>query len=302
MHLQLDGRLLEEAVFREILAREQAGGARAGRAYRAQVDTVYEECAADAARDLGQELRQLHDLWFTELGFRAAIGERIGEFPFLIEGIDLTSIEEAPRRRAEGAELFVRRAEGEADGCRRTLVISLCPESFQDLERLRPFLRRELQHVSDMLDPTFDFVPDIGAVQGTTAQLDLVRDRYAVLWDLSIERRLGEREASATSSARIPRRLAARARAAFANLANDELATRVQSAWSLDPPTHAGLLEIAKEGLGVLEEGSVQGGSPCPLCGFPTHSWVRGPAGVSCLQCAEMLGTSHEPLASGAGP
>lgn len=302
MHLQLDGHLLEEAVFREMLAREGAGDARPGRSYRRQVDATYEDCARDDSLELDRELSQLHERWFSELGFRTVILELVGELPNLVEGVDLVSVEQAPRRRAEGVELFVSRAGRETDGCRRTLVIALCPESFQDLERLRSFLRPELQHVSDMLDPAFGFTPDIGAVPGTAAQLDLVRDRYAVLWDLSIERRLCGRGASPDSRARVPKRLRARAEAAFASLAADQLEARVQAAWSLDPPTHEGLLDLAREGLGALEPGAVQEGSACPQCGFPTHAWVQGPTGPSCLQCAEMLGTYDAPPARGSAP
>jgi hypothetical protein len=66
--------------------------------------------------------------------------------------------------------------------------MALCPESLLDQERLTPWLRRQLQHVEDMVDERFAYETQFPAV--SPVQRNLIRDRYAALWDIYVEGRL----------------------------------------------------------------------------------------------------------------
>ncbi len=292
---RLDGQLVENAVFRAMQAREKDCRAAEHAAYRRRIDAVYDEDAHTGtgtdARDAA--LRRLHGQMFDELGFHDVLQEVTDAVPLLQEGVELVSIETAERRSAEGAELFVRADDAEHGAVVRTLVIRLCPESFGDLDRLRARLTRELQHVADMLDPGFGYRPDLGTSAATAAQRNLIRDRYAVLWDVSIEGRLarGERAGERIGAPLvIPQPLLVRAEKAFTGMARHELDRRLREAWDGEAASHARLLALAQNPDTPDEPGAGRPGAPCPHCSFPTHTWVGPDTERCCLQCAEMLG------------
>jgi hypothetical protein len=68
------------------------------------------------------------------------------------------------------------------------LIIALCPECLVDRDRLRPWLYRQLRHIEDMVDGRFGY--ECALPVAPAVQQNLIRDRYALLWDVFVEGRL----------------------------------------------------------------------------------------------------------------
>jgi hypothetical protein len=60
----------------------------------------------------------------------------------------------------------------------------------QDQEALVTLLRREILHVLDMLDPAFGYIPEVSSGESDPALMTLLRERYRVVWDATIDGRL----------------------------------------------------------------------------------------------------------------
>jgi hypothetical protein len=153
--------------------------------------------------------------------------------------------------------------------------IRLRPERFTDEERLLQFLRRELLHVADMLDPRFGYAPRLPASGTGPAHERLLQDRYRVLWDAYVDGRL-LRLGWAPAVVRTDRfddfvrafpMLGERAEAAFGRFFDGSTVTHGELAAFAADPEH---------GLG-RRRGGPHPGERCPLCGFPTHAFEPRP-------------------------
>jgi hypothetical protein len=137
--------------------------------------------------------------------------------------------------------------------------VKLTPGSLLDFDRVEPLLRSELLHVEDMLDPAFGYERDPVVPGVDPVNEKLVRDRYRVLWNTSIDGRLKAR-------GRLPEESEARSRREFIGTFSmlgagvDEQFRRI---FEGPRPSHAELLSIAAN-----VEGTASG--RCPLCRFPT--------------------------------
>lgn len=188
MHIELDPQLLEAVVFLGMRHCEQIGDEATYRDYRERVDALYDLPLDDEARDIA--FRDVHADFFERLGLGQALRSYVEEFPLLHQELDRITLLKAASRKEENADLFVRRDEANGGRNHRTAVLRLLAEIFLDRDKLSSLLRRELYHISDMLDPAFGYEPDIGDTADSVAQENLVRDRYRVLWDLYISVRL----------------------------------------------------------------------------------------------------------------
>jgi hypothetical protein len=139
--------------------------------------------------------------FFTKLRFDRLVAELLAERPLVGEFVDRCVVREAPRKKAQSAELLVQGNNSDDGRAARTLVIQICPQSFIDTGdtavsdplrgRLVTLMRRELLHVADMLDERFGYVREV--FSGEPSRQNLHRDRYRVLWDTYVAGRL-ERE------------------------------------------------------------------------------------------------------------
>ena len=78
----------------------------------------------------------------------------------------------------------------ESGAVQPVLVIRLRPLTLLDSKAVAALLQHELTHVADMLDPAFGYeraLPPSG--EGPSADT-ILRDRYRVLWDTTIDGRL----------------------------------------------------------------------------------------------------------------
>ena len=200
---EFDPRLVEEAVFLEMRKKESEDFRTYAR-FRADLEAAYGEPEPDRREEA---FRTLHERLFHEIGLEEALLARIGEFPLLRTGLDRIAFLRAERKKEEGAELFVNRQAapggaghpGQVPVCTtgtraRTAVCRLRPETVIDPEARTSLLRREFQHLSDMVDPAFQYEPNLGPAE-TAATANLIRDRYRTLWDLYVEARLARRGA-----------------------------------------------------------------------------------------------------------
>lgn len=143
-----------------------------------------------------EELRQREFVpvfreFFTKLGLDRLIAELLAERRLVTALVNRCVVRDAPRKKAQSAELLVQVSNRGKHRVRRTLVIQICPQSFLDTGRFIVLMRRELRHVADMLDERFGYVREV--FSGVPSQQNLQRDRYRVLWDIYVEGRL-ERE------------------------------------------------------------------------------------------------------------
>lgn len=262
MHIELDPQLLEAVVFLEMRRREQLGEQATYRDYHGRVDALYDLPADDEGRDFA--FRDVHADFFEGLGFGQAIRGYIEEFPLLRRELDRITFLKTPSRREEGADLFVRLDEGGGGLHHRTAVVHLLAETFLDTDKLSILLRRELYHISDMVEPAFGYEPDLGNTGESIAQENLIRDRYRVLWHLYIDARLGRAGRAPAASLQQPQSLL---RKAFDGLGDQNTKAIFETVSSARSLTHSDLLALAKSCSGefVASEASQMGASPDAL-------------------------------------
>lgn len=270
--VEFDPALVEAVV--HLLAR--ADGER-WRAYRRCIDPLYDKPDREASINAGM-LRLFHDFGASE-----AVAKDLRPLP-----VARALVARAQRPGDEGADLLV--------GKEKTALVRLPAEAFGDPAALARFLRHEIRHLADMLDPAFAYVPELGGRGGTRAERELVRSRYYVLWNLAIDAVEPSPVGPEVRRAQVDR--------VFAALPPDGRARL--AARFLDPSlrTHPILLSAARDPwtfLGEPRQGVVPG-QACPLCGFPTYDWDPGPpvdairadfpdweaAHGACRQCADI--------------
>jgi hypothetical protein len=215
---------------------------------------------------------QFHLKWFRDLGFEDRLLKDAKHLP-----ADTLLFRKAVSKKDEGAELFVR-----PDA--KNVALALRAERFFEPD-FESWLAHELTHISDMLDPTFAYEPEIHLPDAPPAELDLLRERYRVLWDVTIDGRLNRNK---------PARLAEFQKVLPGSDAFERL-------WSRRP-SHPELVALAKS---VLARAQRTPGAACPLCKFPTFAWADAPPAESiqrdfprwlpehgcCARCAELYTT-----------
>jgi hypothetical protein len=307
--------LVEEAVVLAIRAHPDEA------AFRRERDRLY-EVRDPEEREIA--FRRLHAAWFEGLELAAPIQRALGERPSIGEATSGCLVAPARVRKAEGAELFVRpAAEGLGERERRRVVIRLSPEAWRDPDRLLGFLRHELLHIADMLDPPFGYEPHLPPSGAGPAHDRLLRDRYRTLWDATIDGRLA-RLAQAPASTRADR-LRDFARA-FPML-GDRTEETFQHFFENHACTHGAFVAFAANPSPAVHSSSPDPRPPapgahigerCPLCRFPTYAFEADPEALPgevlaeiardfpawapahglCRQCADLY-RSRRPLRAG---
>lgn len=266
--IEYDAPLIEKAVF--LAARRNAGHEEA---LHREIDGLY-NIQDEQQRE--QAFRRAFRQAFSALDLDRVIAQFLAERPSIGRMTGQCIVHEAPRSKAEAAELYVRTSSGQPAPGDRTVVIHVCPESLVDPDRLADRMRRELVHIADMLDARFDY--DRSAFDGLAGMVTVVHDRYRVLWDIFVEGRL-IREGK-VSEAGLPqlRRAFLRALTHRAQPPHPDLFDELLQA---DDLTHGQLLRWANDPqtiLGHVPSGPSSGDGPdlgalCPFCHFPTFDW-----------------------------
>lgn len=297
--------LVEEAV---LLAEGTLDPADA-QAFRRERDLLYNQNDPDKRE---ADFRAFHMRWFARLGLHRVIENIVAPRADILACVAGCRVSRALIRRDEGADLLdPSPAIARVDG-RPTLALRLRPPALLDPAALSAFLAHELMHVSDMLDAAFGYERALPPSDDGPSSDNILRDRYRVLWDVTIDGRLTRRGLADPRAREVRRQEFA---ATFAMLGDngpivfDDWFDRVE-------PTHHALVAFAQAPNGVGSTSPTASGR-CPLCHFPVSKLDARPEGLSaaaqaivcdeypawspdqglCAQCLDLYEARHEALA-----
>jgi hypothetical protein len=261
MQLQFDDDFLEGGVFVCTSGRRKGIAPLLIARFNAERDKLYRVADPDARN---AEFFRLHLRWFREWGLEDFLARIVGEFPDLPRALKLLAFRKARTKNDEAAELYVN-----ATG-RHGIVAFRC-EQFAEDGLLERFLRHELTHLNDMVAPAFGYAPELRVPGITATQHRLARERYRLLWDITIDARLAHAGHAVNTSLE-------KYRARFDNTYSfwsEARRAEVFAALRDDPDhTHAKLVALAADPRDLAHASRPLPGAPCPLCGFPTFEWT----------------------------
>jgi hypothetical protein len=278
MQILYDPAILDAVVSALIQERDASGDLRFTREYHALTDAAY--CVAPPARE--EAFQQIHRRLFRQWHLAAPLEAILAEFPTLQEQVQTLWVVGAPTSRDEGADLGF--------PGRTAAIIRLLPRRFLDPPALGRLLRHELTHLTDMLDPTFAYEPTAQIPGTLPAEEPLIRDRYRLLWDITIDSRL-LRAGRETLASREQRQ--SEFDSQFHGVPTPILEGTFGRLWETSRPSHPALLEMAIDPGQVLFEawtGTIRSlpGSRCPLCRFPSQSLRQGSGEISAVVANEI--------------
>jgi hypothetical protein len=264
MRLTYDPELVEEAV----MLAEGAMPPEEARAFRRERDRLY-GIVESQQRDTA--FQSLHLRWFTRLALHERINAAVAEREDVAERLDEGRVLRAVARKDEGADLVDHVAAGAVDE-RPLLVLRLQPATVLDPERVRALLGHELMHVADMLDPAFGYERALPSSDDGPSGDNIQRNRYRVLWDITIDGRLAR---ASQRSVRLPPDLRDlrdlpdlrwREFAATFSMLGDDCRSAFEAWFDHEHPTHAELVAFTQAPTGSQ---TTRNSGRCPLCRFP---------------------------------
>jgi hypothetical protein len=307
MAVHYDPKLMEEAVFHvqrdSYVARELDERRR----------RIYEISEPEERERLFQDL---YREWFVRLGLGDAIEQALQELPIISALVNDCYIACATQAKQEGAELFVAPKDASEKSQRRTLRILIRPESLLERETAITFLRYELYHIADMLDPAFAYHPTLPSTDGGPTYDTLVTNRYRVLWSITISGRMMRRGWLTQTT----RSQALKDFCQAFPMLQDGAEKYFELFFDADQPRHSTLAAYAvnpRAAVGQLDYRSVAG-THCPLCRFPSHCFEPDPEKMAaevlaaiaqdfpgwsparglCAQCADLYRASRLSMAA----
>src|SRR5262245_21829690 len=261
--LRFDPSLVEETVFLAMREHPLSAAFQKGR------DELYR---LDDSEERDRAFRQFHGTWFSQLNLAAPIERALDEQAGLVSLVNCCIVARSPTRREEGVELFVNSEEKVAED-QRVVRLLLRPESVLAPTSLLTFLRHELLHIVDMLDPNFGYEPHLPPTAGGPTHESLVKNRYRVLWDATIDGRLVRR-------GWLPVATRAQHLLSFARafpMLGAEVDQALEHFFAGGSHTHAKLLAFACAPTGTELDAQTSAGRKCLLCGFSTYAFEPDP-------------------------
>jgi len=234
--LQFDSRFVEEMVSLRMETKEEEGDRLAVKLFYQERDQIYENAESEEARD--EQFRSFYAKWFAEVGFEALFRGALDDFPGILETNPLIFVKRAWERKEEGAELY-------GQGSQKTVLIRLSAARMNDPVLLQSFLRQELLHIQDMLDSAFQYSPDLPLWGDNVAQDELIRQRFRLLWDVSVEGRMGRKGWKTLVSLETRWR---EFQGAFSFWAGEKQESTFRRLAAEEAWTQQGLLQLAREG------------------------------------------------------
>lgn len=257
--------LVEDVILAKMDADVRSGDFRLFNRYHQLARSIYEE-ASPTERE--HRFADLHQRMFVEWGFDQVVRDVLSEFPLIAERASEVLFLKTLSRYEEGADVVRRTTDlgGDAGSAPRVVLVKVCPKRLSEGTLWERWLRHELMHASDLLDEAFGYRFQ-ARLADTPAQENIVRERYRVLWDITIDGRLTRRGRGtvATKEQRWDEfdRL-------FTLWEEGKRRDVFERLWNTDQPIHAELLRLAKE----AGDGGARAGGICPLCRFPTYAWA----------------------------
>ncbi|HEX9653701.1 MAG TPA: hypothetical protein VGA99_08315 [bacterium] len=271
--IEYQPRLIEEAVLRAIT------GHTGERRFRKERDRVYVLADADAREETFQAL---HQQWYEHLRLAAPLEAALACWPILKTETHKCVLTRAQSPKEIGADLFVAPTPSEITPReRRALVIRLTAELLTQPHNLLRFLRHEFLHIVDMLDPNFGYEPELPKSAIGPTYDRLLRDRYRILWDITIDGRLVQK---GWLEPEIKNNHWLSFKGAFCGPKTD-IENIFSFFFSNQRPVHGDLVAFARspEGWFVnLSEARPSKGL-CSICNFPTFDFVNTATALSSL-------------------
>jgi hypothetical protein len=242
--LRCDPSFIEEAVFLELSRLAAAGDRRAGSAFHREREAVYE---LPDAQQRDAAFQRLAQRTFEALGLSEPFTARLAEFPLVPDRVELVMVRRVWTKPEEQVELYVgpSGAARPAQPLSTTLFIGLRAARCLERPALTAFLRHELMHVADMLDPAFAYNPHARLGADGAPEGELVRARFRALWDLWVHARMRRRGWPTALDGAARQGQATRA---FAFLRPSDREALVAAVSRRDRWTHAELLALARPG------------------------------------------------------
>ena len=266
LSLRYDPRLIEEVVFLAQRSITDTGDVQEKR------ERIYE---ISDPEDRERLFTQLNRACFVRFGLGRTLEQALREQPAISSGVQSCYACGAAQANEEGAELFVASEESLETQARRTVRILLRPESLLDAGTLLTFLRHELFHIADMLDPAFAYQPVLPASAAGPTYDSLLTGRYRTLWDTAINGRMVKR-------GWLPGAARSQYLCDFAvsfPMLGDETETVFTRFFDQEPHSHPEFVAFSQNPRAALKELRVgpQAGNRCALCGFPTYAFEPQP-------------------------
>ena len=263
--LNVDPALCEAVVEEAARIGSHAGIESFGRAVRQALDPLYEMPVAKRQPAFESAYRRL----FKEWGYEALLLRALDEYPEIFragvtEGVSFR----APSRPNEaGADL------GGPGNAMAGIAVAVA--LFRDPAALARFLRHEIQHLVDLLDPAFAYTRDPGRVLCTATTENAVRERLRLFWSITVDGRIAARGLPPLRSNDEWATLLARA---LPNVAFDSARECAERLWNRGLVPFPELLAFARQPartlFGAAATHGFVAGDPCPLCRFPTRRLV----------------------------
>ena len=277
--VKYDPKLVEDAVF------YSQGASNIAPELAKQRDRIYDLAKSEARDEL---FRELYRTWFHRLGLGKPVDIALREQPLVASRVNNCYVLCATHTKQEGAELFVASDPVSREIEQRNLRILIRPATLLRAEQNMEFLRHELFHIADMLDPAFAYEPVLPKADGGPTYDTLITNRYRVLWDVTIAGRMLRRGWCGAAVRDYELNNFLNAFAMFQGRC-EELFQRF---FDLVEPRHAELAAFALDPRSAGDNLSNQGvaGTHCSLCRFPTHTFASEPANLG----AELLAAIAE--------
>jgi hypothetical protein len=289
MEIRFQPALLQEVIDSFIEKTEREGDPTYYKEFHELADPIYEKFSLD---DREPEFKKLYQYLFGIWGFSDIVRDAFNEFPALKEKIGIVLVKGVLKEDQEGVDILRKWGSVERELAKefedkglKGVGIKLIPRRFYD-PALTRYCRHELTHISDMLDSAFNYDPDTKVGQNPGEET-LILHRYRVLWCLNIDSRLVRtgKEQMLSKEDRFKE-----FRSWYRKIPPGQLKSVFEGLWQAEALTHSELVEMASDTLRVMDRAvEVDGGEvpetqnkvmlmpgfPCPLCRFPTYSWVE---------------------------
>lgn len=270
-----DQQLVDDIVYKGLSKLEASGDLALYKEYHEKRDAIYEM----EPESRPKRFKALDKDFFNRLGYDVFIKEVFDEYPDIEEKIKEVHVRRATTRQNEGSNVV---DEG------RKVIIRLYPELFIEGKEISRVIRHELMHVSDMMNSKFEY--DVDEDFGLSPMEErIIRDRYRLFWDISVDGRLSNKGLETTASREDRKK---EFDSFFSKIPDESRNLIFDQMWNAEEPlTHNRMVELAKDTNKVLalvagnrsveelaEETKKLGplpGTTCPLCGFPSFDWVE---------------------------
>lgn len=253
LNVTFDPTFIEECVFLYVKVLERKGTRDLPTFFYNGRENLY---SIDTTSEREKAFLSFNEEMFSKTGLRSFFSNVFSEYSLLEAAGAHICVRRVWEKKREGSELY-------CEGARKTVLLTFQSNRVEDLPFLETYLRHELLHISDMMDPAFAYDPH--PALGTESELEehLTRDRFRILWNLYVDARLCSENKRPMKTLESHRKDFNRA---FFPLNDQEREETFQKMISRRGLTQSELIGWAKDERLRLTIG--QGGILCPLCRF----------------------------------